>query len=87
MIKFTTPANLNGTQLINELKAQGIAISEPPMIDGNGDLFLEIVAKDEAKAKVIVDAHIGVDNYVNPEKAALLAKLGITEDEAKLLLS
>ena len=39
------------------------------------DMRLEQIAKDEAEAKAAAD------------KAALLAKIGITADEAKLLLS
>jgi len=38
---------------------------------------------DRAEAKAQADA----ENAKNAEKTALLAKLGITEDEAKLLLS
>lgn len=87
MIKFNKPEKLNGSQLVDELKAQNIKISQPPMIDENNDLLLDISQKDEITAKAIVKTHIGVDNYVTDEKLALLAKLGITQEEAKLLLS
>ena len=89
MIQFTKPENLNGVELLAELKAGGVAISAWPLIDGAGDFRLDIPEADKAKAAPIVAAHNGTtiapDN--SAAKAALLAKLGITADEAKLLLS
>lgn len=89
MIKFNKPENLNGTELLNELNAANVLISNPPEVDGNGDLWLDIAQKDETKATAIVDAHNGT--MIAPDKeaarAALLDKLGITADEAQLLLS
>lgn len=61
MIQFTKPTKLNGFQLFEELKSAGIAVKDFPTVDGEGILWLDILAKDEAKAKTIVDAHIGVD--------------------------
>jgi len=96
MIKFDKPINLNGLQLRQELKDAGVLITDEPnalFIDGNDNFWLAIDKKDESKAKSIVDAHIGLDNFVAESqakaqaKADLLVKLGITEDEAKLLLS
>jgi hypothetical protein len=88
MIKFDKPENLNGTELISELNAGKVKITEPPLIDGNGNLWLDIDAKDEAKAKPIVAAHNGT--IVAPDKSAqkqaILDRLGLTADEAKLLL-
>jgi hypothetical protein len=49
MIKFQKPTNLNGAELIVELNATGVAITEPPFVD-NSDLWLHISDKDEAKA-------------------------------------
>jgi len=40
-----------------------------------------------AKANADLEARVAAENEVALEKAALLARLGITEDEAKLLLS
>jgi hypothetical protein len=67
MIKFTKPENLDGTKLTDELIAAGITILSKnsatktgfaaPMLDGNSDLWLDIAAKDEAKAAEIVAAH------------------------------
>ena len=92
MIKYTKPTELNGSQLRKELQNAGITISdasESVMVDGNNDLWLDIADKDKAKAETIVAAHIGVDESAIREaaKAALLARLGITADEAKLLLA
>lgn len=92
MIQFTKPTNLNGGELIAELQTAKIAIKGFPYLDGNNDLWLDIPAKDEDKAKAIVDAHNGtVDDSAKltekaAEKAALLNRLGLTEDELKTIL-
>lgn len=92
MIKFKKPTNLNGQELREELRNQGIFISDDKdsvIIDSNGDFFLDIDLKDKSKADFIVASHDGT--IIAPDKtavkAALLSRLGITEDEAKLLLS
>lgn len=91
MIKFDKPDVLNGTQLVEELKKGGININadKSPMIDGNGDFWLDIAETDKTKAEPIVAAHIGIDQSEAKAtaKAAVLAQLGITEEQAKLLLS
>lgn len=88
MIQFTRPINLNGEELLSQLNAGGVKIEQSPLLDDNNDLWLDVSEKDKAKATVIVAAHNGttvaVDN--TPAKDALLAKLGITADEVKLLL-
>lgn len=92
MIQFEKPVNLNGDELLDELLAVGIVLDkwkQAPSIDGNGVMWLDIAEADEAKATSIVAAHNGTtvapDNSV--AKAALLARLGITAEEAQLLLS
>lgn len=89
MIKFNKPENLNGADLINELKIAGVKISESPMVDAENFLWLAIDEKDKEKAESIVELHNGT--IVAPDfvakKTALLEKLGITEEEAQLLLS
>ena len=89
MIKFTKPTYLNGKELLEQLNAGGVSITEPPLIDGAGDFWLDIAEADKAKAAPIVAAHNGTVSAVDnsADKAALLTKLGITADEAKLLLS
>ena len=88
MIKFNKPENLNGTELLAELNAGQVKITQPPLIDGNGDLWLDIAEKDTTKAATIVAAHNGTT--VAPDKTAarqeILDRLGITADEARLLL-
>lgn len=87
MIQFTKPTNLNGTELIKELAQANINIVGLPMIE-NEILKLDISEADTATATAVVAAHNGTtvapDN--SAAKAALFAKLGITADEAKLLL-
>ena len=89
MIQFTKPTNLNGTELLAELNAGGVSITESAMIDGEGNFWLDIAEADKAKATPIVAAHNGtvIAPDTSAAKAALLAKLGISADEAKLLLS
>jgi len=88
MIKFNKPENLNGTELLDELNAVGIKITEPPLIDGNGDLWLNIAAKNQEKATAIVAAHNGtiVALDKSAEKAAILDRIGLTADELKTIL-
>lgn len=89
MIQFDKPQNLNGFELVAELEAKGIKVIEPLFIDGNGDFWIDIDAQDKEAATLVVSAHNGTvipsDNTAS--KAALLDKLGITQEEAKLLLS
>jgi predicted DNA binding protein len=88
MINFVKPLLLNGAQLINELNASGIQVQRLPFIDDNGDFWLDIDEKNKSKAESIVAAHIGVDEQEvqASQKAALLARLGLTEDELKTIL-
>ena len=87
MIKFNKPENLNGTELLNELNAAGIKITEPPSIDGNGEMWLDILEKDQATAAPIVAAHNGT--IIAPDKTAarqaILDRLGLTTEEARIL--
>ena len=68
MIKFITPANLNGAELCNEIETAGIQVNRrtSPMIDGSGDFWLDIAEADKAKATPIVAAHNGT--LVAPEQ-------------------
>ena len=88
MISFPKPTNLNGTELLIELNAGGVKITESPVIDGEGNFWLDIAEGDKAKATPIAAAHNGTviapDN--SAAKAALLTRLGITADEFKTLL-
>ena len=80
MIKFITPANLNGAELCNEIETAGIQVNRrtSPMIDGSGDFWLDIAEADKAKATPIVAAHNGT--LVAPEQtiADKLASVGLS---------
>ena len=80
LIQFDTPKNLNGEELVAELTKIGVQVTGRPQIDENKDLWLNINELDKTKATLVVAAHNSA------AKAALLAKLGITADEARLLL-
>lgn len=90
MSKHKTPTQLNGTQLREELRAAGVEISDGSgsIVVINDEMILDIADKDAAKAEKVVVAHVGIDQE-DPAvavKAALLERLGITAEEAALLL-
>jgi len=91
MIKFNKPNSLNGSQLCQELIAAGIKIDDPLntcSIDEYGDFWLNIAKKDEAKAKPVVEAHVGMDQTAAKEaaKKVILDRIGLTADELKTIL-
>jgi hypothetical protein len=86
MIQFETPQNLNGEQLINELIASGVTISEPPELDGNNNLWLKIKATDKTKAQAVVDAHQGIDTVKVLSIEDKLKKVDLTLDDLKAAL-
>jgi hypothetical protein len=86
MIKFDKPQNLNGTELLTELNDAGVRITESPSIDGNGDFWLDIAEKDEAKAKPIVAAHNGTTVAPEPTVAQKLASVGLSVEDLKAAL-
>jgi len=87
MIKVNKEINLY--QLDQELNGKGLianndknlAILEVGLAENND--------ASEAELKLAIDAHIAIDEAEAraTAKAALLAQLGITEEQAKLLLS
>lgn len=92
MIRFAKPENLNGAELLDELAEIGIVLDkvrQAPFLDDDNSLWLDIKKLDSDKAALVIAAHNGT--IVAPDKtaarAALLQKLGITVDEAALLLS
>lgn len=89
MIQFTKPTNLNGTELLTELNNANVVVTNLPLIDDNGNFWLDIAESDITIATSIVASHNGTtiapDN--SAAKAALLERLGITQEEAKLLLN
>ena len=78
--EFDIPAELNGFQLKAELGCDEVYIRDNKLVIG-GDLT-------EAEAIAGIAAHTPIAPVDNSAaKAALLARLGLTADEAKLLLS
>jgi hypothetical protein len=86
MIQFTKPTNLNGTELLSELNAAGISIVNPPMIDGDGNFWLDVSKNDEAKTQQIVAAHNGTIIAPEPTIANKLASVGLSVEELKAAL-
>jgi len=66
MIKFDRPNTLNGALLIEELAAAGVNVKadisgiKAPFIDGNGDLYIDILVKDKPKAVAVIANHNGM---------------------------
>ena len=89
MIKFTKPTNLNGSELLNELALVGIVLdltTQAPKVDGNGNLWLDVADKDEAKAAEVVAAHNGT--IVAPEATIedKLSSVGLSLPDLKAAL-
>jgi hypothetical protein len=86
MIKYIKPTNLNGAELLDELNAAGISITEPPFVDGNGDLYLDIVDADAKKAEAVVLAHNGTTVSPEPTINDKLASVGLSLNDLKSAL-
>ena len=86
MIKFNKPVNLNGTELIAEIKAVGITINDIPILE-DGELWLDIEAKDEVKVAEIVANHNGTIIAPEPTIEDKLASVGLSLAELKAALS
>ena len=86
MIKFDKPENLNGAELLDELAAVGIVLdltTQAPLIDGNGDLWLDVKLEDKSKVAAVVTAHNGTTVAPEPTIADKLASVGLSLDELK----
>jgi hypothetical protein len=86
MIKFNRPTNLNGAELRTELNAVGIEMSGSPFIDGAGDFWLDIAAKDKVKASTIVAAHNGTIIPPEPTVEQKLESVGLNLEDLKAAL-
>ena len=88
-MQFNKPAQLNGVSLKDELAAVGIIVDEV-VLDGSGNLVLDIAEKDKIKAEEVIADHKGEDT-IDPKVAARasalakLAALGLTESEIAAL--
>jgi hypothetical protein len=87
MIKVNKKINL--AQLDKELNGLGLNAS----LNENKEIVEVSLTENnnatEAQLKAAIDAHIAIDEIAAraTQKAALLERLGITEDEARLLLA
>ena len=89
MIKFDKPANLNGAELLDELAAVGIILDkfeQAPLIDGNGDFWLDVKSADKTKAAGVVAAHNGTTIAPEPSIEDKLASVGLTLPDLKAAL-
>jgi Ser/Thr protein kinase RdoA (MazF antagonist) len=86
MIQFDKPTNLNGSELLAELNANGVAITEPPLLDGNGNFWLDIKPADEAKAAAVVAAHNGTTVAPQPTIEDKLSSVGLSLPDLKVAL-
>ena len=89
MIKFDKPVNLNGAELIDELAAVGIILDkfkQAPLIDGNGDFWLDIKQADKAKAEAVIAAHNGTTVAPQPTIEDKLASVGLSLPDLKAAL-
>jgi len=83
MKQFDKPTNLNGAELLAELKAAGIKATK---IIQNGNRNIEIDLDDEAKAKPIIEAHNGTVIPPEPTVEEKLASVGLNLTDLKTAL-
>jgi hypothetical protein len=83
MKKFDKPINLNGAELLAELKAAGIKATK---IIQNGNENIEIDVDDEVKAKPIIQAHNGTVIPAEPTVEEKLASVGLSLSDLKTAL-
>lgn len=89
MIKFTKPTNLNGSELLDELADVGIVLdskTQRPLIDGNGDFWLDVSEADKAKAEAVVAAHNGTTVAPEPTIKDKLTSVGLSLPDLKAAL-
>jgi hypothetical protein len=86
MIKFNRPKNLNGTELLDELKNAGVTVTDLPMDNGKNGFWLNISEADKTKAEAVVDAHNGTTVAPQPTVEEKLASVGLNLDDLKTAL-
>jgi len=89
MVKFNKPENLNGKELRDELNSAGVTISNDfsaVQVDGNNDLWLQIDAKNQLKAQLVVSNHNGTTVAPQPTVEEKLASVGLNLNDLKIAL-
>jgi hypothetical protein len=86
MIQFNLPKNLNGAELLDELKAASIDVDGLPFIDENGNFWLGVKENDKAKTEAIVKTHNGTTVAPEPTVSQKLASVGLSIDDLKAAL-
>jgi len=86
MIRFQKPTNLNGAELLAELKIADVIVKGLPVVDENDDLLLEIDNKDKTKADLVVAAHDGTTTASELSIDEKLASVGLSVDNLKVAL-
>jgi hypothetical protein len=87
MIRFDKPNNFEGVQFCEELEATGVSINKDtsPLIDGNGDFWLDIDPADTQKAQDVLNNHIPKPRP-EPTIETKLASVGLSLDELRAAL-
>jgi hypothetical protein len=89
MIQFNKPINLNGEELITELELAGVSVIaddrnvKAPVIDGDGNFWLNISPSDEVTAMSVVAAHTGTVVTPEPTITDKLASVGLSIEELR----
>jgi len=83
-IQFKQPKTLDGQQLIEELAQAGIIAADIPNIDLDGNMWIDINAKDESQASAIIAAHVAVLKPISIEDK--LASVGLSIADLKAAL-
>jgi hypothetical protein len=88
MIKFIKPTNLNGAGLCDEIEAANIVINRntSPLIDGQGDFWLDVFEQDRDATALIVAAHNGTMVAPEPTIQDKLKSVGLSIDDLKAAL-
>ena len=77
---FIKPKSLNGKQLKDELKAEGIEVVTIED-NANGDISFDVEKNKESLAASIVAAHVGIENQ--PTINDKLASVGLSVSDLK----
>jgi hypothetical protein len=82
---FTKPINLNGAELRAELAAMNIFIDRIT-IEADGQLNIDIDAKDKNTAETIIAAHNGTTIAPEPTVEQKLESVGLNLSDLKIAL-